>query len=70
MPMLCERAMYNCSLYLDRWFFRKLPVVGFELVELVKLQAYVLHGQLQQIPEPGQVLCCGPRVGVHVLNQA
>lgn len=53
--------------YLLLWFLRKLPVVGFELVELVKLHADVFYGELKQIPEPSQVLCCGPWVGIHVL---
>lgn len=45
----------------------QLPAVGLEVVELVKLHADVLDGQLQQVPEPGQVLGSGTRVGVRVL---
>lgn len=45
----------------------QLPAVGLEVVELVKLHADVLDGQLQQVPEPGQVLGGGTRVGVRVL---
>lgn len=45
----------------------KLPVVGLQVVELVELHADVLDGQLEQVPEAGQVLCGGPRVCVHIL---
>lgn len=43
------------------------PVVGSELVELIELQAYVLDGQLQHVPKPGQVRGHGTGVGVGVL---
>lgn len=47
--------------------FRKLPVVGLQLVQLVKLHADVFYRELEQIPEAGQVLRRRPRVGVGVL---
>lgn len=46
-----------------------LPVIGLEMVELIELEADVLDGELQQVPETSQVLGCGPRVGVHILTK-
>ena len=46
-----------------------LPVIGLEVVELIELEADVLDGELQQVPETSQVLGCGPRVGIHILNK-
>lgn len=46
-----------------------LPVVGFKVVELIELEADVLDGELQQIPETSQVLGRGPWVGVHILHK-
>lgn len=45
----------------------QLPAVGLEVVEFIKLHADVLDGQLQQVPEPCQVLGCGVWVGIRVL---
>lgn len=45
----------------------ELPVVGLQLVQLVKLHADVFYRELEQIPEAGQVLRRRPRVGVCVL---
>lgn len=50
-----------------RW--HRLPVIGLEVVELIELETDVLDGELQQVPETSQVLGCGPRVGVHILNK-
>lgn len=47
---------------------RRLPLVGLEVVELVELEADVLDGELQQVPETGQVLGSGPGDGVHILS--
>lgn len=47
---------------------RRLPLVGLEVVELVELEADVLDGELQQVPETGQVLGGGPGAGVHILS--
>lgn len=47
---------------------RRLPLVGLEVVELVKLEADVLDGELQQVPETGQVLGGRPGAGVHILS--
>lgn len=47
--------------------FHQLPAVGLEVVELIKLHADVLNGQLQQVPEPCQVLGCWTGVGIRVL---
>ena len=46
---------------------RRLPVVGLEVVKLVELEADVLDGELEQVPEACQVLGAGPRVGAHIL---
>lgn len=53
--------------HLDLRRRQRLPVVGFELVQLVELEADVLDGQLQHVPEARQVLGDGPGVRVHVL---
>lgn len=45
----------------------QLPAVGLEVVELIELHADVLNGQLQQVPEPCQVLGCWTGVGIRVL---
>lgn len=45
----------------------QLPAVGLEVVELIELHADVLNGQLQQVPEPCQVLGCRTGVGIRVL---
>lgn len=47
---------------------RRLPLVGLEVVELVEFEADVLDGELQQVPETGQVLGGGPGAGVHFLS--
>ncbi len=39
------------------------------MVELIELEADVLDGELQQVPETSQVLGCGPRVGIHILTE-
>ena len=54
-------------LHLNFWWAQRFPVVGFELVEFVKLQTYVLDGQLEHVPETCQVLGDRPRVCVWVL---
>lgn len=54
-------------LHLNFWWDQRFPVIGLELVELVKLQADVLNGQLEHVPEPCQVLGDGPWVGIWVL---
>lgn len=43
------------------------PVVGFELVQLIKLQADILNGELEHIPEPCEILSHRPWVSVWVL---
>lgn len=53
--------------YLFLSFLRKLPIVGFQLVELIKLHAYIFYRKLEQIPEPCEVLCCWSWVGIYVL---
>lgn len=45
-----------------------LPVVRFEVVELIELETDVLNGELQQVPETSQVLGTGPWVGTHILD--
>lgn len=45
------------------------PVVGFEVVELIKLEANVFYRELQKVPESCQVLSCGPRVSAHILQE-
>lgn len=57
------------KLYLRLQFLRKLPVVGFKVVQLIKLIADVFYRELKQIPEPCQVLCCWSWVGVDVLQK-
>ena len=54
--------------YLNGRRLQGFPVVGLQLVQLVKLEADVLDGQLQHIPEPGQVLGDRPRPCVWVLS--
>lgn len=53
--------------HLDLRRRQRLPAVGFELVQLVELEADVLDGQLQHVPEARQVLGGGPGVRVQVL---
>lgn len=55
--------------HLDFWWGQRFPVVGFELVEFVKLQADVLNRQLEHVPETRQVLGDGPGVRVGVLTR-
>lgn len=38
------------------------------MVELVELETDVLDGELQQVPETGQVLGGGPGVSIHILT--
>ena len=45
----------------------QLPAVGLEVVEFIKLHADVLDGQLEQVPEPCQVLGSWTWVGIRVL---
>lgn len=54
--------------HLDLQGRQRLPVVRFELVQLVKLEADILDGQLQHVPEASQVLGDGSRMRVGVLN--
>lgn len=55
------------KLYLLLWFLRKLPVIGFKVVKLIKLHADVFYRELKQIPEPCQVLRRWSWVSVYVL---
>lgn len=48
--------------------WRGMPVIGLEVVELIKLEADVLDGELQHVPKTSQVLGRGPRVGIHILR--
>lgn len=57
----------SSSRYLSLRWVEGSPVVGLELVELVELQADVLDGELQHVPEAGQILSHGPRVSIGVL---
>lgn len=58
-----------CQCYLSlRWIHRS-PVVGSELVKLIKLEADVLNGQLQHVPETSQVRGHRARVRVWVLQE-
>lgn len=45
------------------------PVVCSELVELIKLEADVLDGELKHVPEAGEVGGHGTRVGVGILSR-
>lgn len=47
----------------------RLPVIGLEMVELIKLEADVLNGELQQVPETSQVLGCGSWIGIRILTK-
>lgn len=51
------------------WAVNRPPVVVLDLLQLVKLHGDVVDGELQQIPEPGQVLRGGPRHGAGVLHE-
>ncbi len=62
-----EFNICHVCLHLNFWWGQRFPVVGFELVEFVKLQANVLDRQLEHVPETCQVLGDGPRVCVWVL---
>lgn len=55
-------------LHLNFWWGQRFPVVGFELVEFIKLQANVLNRQLEHVPETCQVLGDGSWVRIWVLN--
>lgn len=59
-----------CSvcLHLNIWGCQRFPVVGFQLVELIKLQANIFDWQLEHIPETCQVLGDGPWVCIGVLK--
>lgn len=58
----------HACLHLNFWWGQRFPVVGFELVEFIKLQADVLDRQLEHVPETCQVLGDGPRVCIWVLR--
>lgn len=47
----------------------RLPVIRLEMVELIKLEADVLDGELQQVPETCQVLGCGSWIGIRILTK-
>lgn len=59
--------MCHVHLHLNFWRGQRFPVVGFELVEFIKLQANVLDRQLEHVPETCQVLRDGPWVCIWVL---
>lgn len=61
--------IWRTRLHLNFWWGKRFPVVGLELVEFVELQADVLDGQLEHVPEPCQVLGDRPWVCVWVLMQ-
>lgn len=54
-------------LYLNFGWGQRFPVVGFELVQFIKLQANVLDRQLEHVPETCQVLGDGSWVCIWVL---
>lgn len=45
------------------------PIVGFEVIELIELEANVFYWELQKVPESRQVLSCGPWVSIHILHE-
>lgn len=55
--------------YLLFWAVNRPPVVVLDLLQLVKLHAYVVNGQLQQVPEPSQVLRGGSWHSARVLGK-
>lgn len=59
--------MCHVHLHLNFWWGQRLPVVGFKLVEFIKLEADVFDGQLEHVPETRQVLGDGPWVCIRVL---
>lgn len=64
---LNESDICQVCRHLNFWGGQRFPVVGFELVEFIKLQANVLDRQLEHVPETCEVLGDGPRVCVWVL---
>lgn len=60
--------MKSSSLYLSLRGVEGSPVAGLELVQFVELQADVLDGELQHVPEAGQILSHRSRVSVGVLS--
>lgn len=55
------------SPHLLLWALNRLPVVVLDMLKLVKLHTDVINGELQQVPEPSQVLRGGSRHGTGVL---
>lgn len=67
---ICSVGFHVCLMcaHLNFWGGQRFPVVGFELVEFVKLQANVLDGQLEHVPETRQILGDGSRVCIWILT--
>lgn len=66
----CLRSVQRRSIYLLLWTVYGPPVVVLDLLQLVKLHGDVVNGELQQVPEPSQVLRGGPRHGTGILRGA
>lgn len=60
---------WNWKSYLSFRWINQSPVVGSELVKLIKLEADVLNWQLEHIPETRKVRGYGMRVRIGVLQE-
>lgn len=58
----------NMSADLPLRGIQRSPVVCSELVELIKLEADVLDGELKHVPETSEVGGHGTRVGIGILS--
>ncbi|KAF3850084.1 hypothetical protein F7725_019803 [Dissostichus mawsoni] len=62
-----ERPKHN--LYLLLWALHQLPAVALDQLQLIKLGSDVIDGELQEVPEPSQVLRGGSGHGTGVLKK-
>lgn len=60
-------SLQAVSPHLLLWAIYRPPVVVLDLLQLVKFYGDVIDGELQQVPEPGQVLRGGSRHSTGVL---
>lgn len=61
-------SLQAVSPHLFLWAIYRPPVVVLDLLQLVKFYGDVIDGELQQVPEPSQVLRGGSRHGTGVLR--
>lgn len=58
----------KCISHLFYRTLNKPPIIGFDLLQFIEFRGNIIDGELQQVPEPGEILRGGSRHGAGVLK--